>query len=654
MNEFHPSAYNTLKALCDAYPNVRFLALGQTVFWDEPMKAVLRRALDQMELGGTLVLGVHDTDYFAKSRVRNDGGPRFDLFPHNDGSTRDLWSAAGEISRLFGSETFPRRSDAQQAGIPLERLGAAYPGGVSALIDHFTEAWGWRGLVYIGSRNLVVNRLPLKEVADGILRLLKWGFDGTIEAISEECCRREAQTVADRIYHELEQLIASHPNGMLSDLFQAIYPRLLNYLDAECKGSCEVTSTTSLLRLTPETAGLRRFQFLDLFLNPSTRKTAIAAYNGAVAGSDIYSLDKFGLGAIPFDVVLPHHGRGSLRITLRAVHIETPHPLRIPLREPIENVCDLAITLNREFGNDVVVVGKAVALISMLATEYIFVFSKEGSSYVWRTRKMNEYLQKHGIKLDFKPILRLHYHTWDSLRETACSFKLPQHLGLAFGRPTISGVEFAQRWRTAMQKQKSLRANLLEIRRPRAILAFLAENASGQWIDRLAEYNRAKERLIAYRAQGLEKQRRVNEIYDRVDEIRRMITNTEKQMGDHFRATQTWTPEEKAARARFQTELDALHEERRLALQEATRIKAARLALEREGEAAEARATITRIENECEMERFRMLCKATMAIEGLPHSDHRPSAWWFPLVDRTGRWFKRVAETTEFYVEPIA
>ncbi|MER3466996.1 MAG: hypothetical protein C4340_07985, partial [Armatimonadota bacterium] len=61
-----PSVRATLEELARRAPGVPLLALGQTVFWDEPMKALVIRAAQDLGLSLELVAGVHDTDYFAK------------------------------------------------------------------------------------------------------------------------------------------------------------------------------------------------------------------------------------------------------------------------------------------------------------------------------------------------------------------------------------------------------------------------------------------------------------------------------------------------------------------------------------------------------------------------------------------------------------
>src|SRR5687767_2651655 len=97
-------------------PEAPFLALGQTIFWDEPMKGGILLASQRLGYKRRLVAGVHDTDYFAKlpSGPRQPG--RFKALPHNDTTTKGLWSAAAEFSTLFGSETVVSREILQSAG----------------------------------------------------------------------------------------------------------------------------------------------------------------------------------------------------------------------------------------------------------------------------------------------------------------------------------------------------------------------------------------------------------------------------------------------------------------------------------------------------------------------------------------------------------
>ena len=74
---FNANTVETIAGLRRQFPDTPFLALGQTIWWDEPMKAILRMILDDHDLGGKMVLGVHDTDYFAKINLPRSGHSKY-------------------------------------------------------------------------------------------------------------------------------------------------------------------------------------------------------------------------------------------------------------------------------------------------------------------------------------------------------------------------------------------------------------------------------------------------------------------------------------------------------------------------------------------------------------------------------------------------
>ena len=98
-----------------------------------------------------LIAGVHDTDYFAKSTAHVSTNKTYALMPHNDGATRGLWSAAGELSAFLGSEDVPTRAMYERSNVPFNQLAAEEPGGKPSFYEGHTAAWGWRGLVHTGA-----------------------------------------------------------------------------------------------------------------------------------------------------------------------------------------------------------------------------------------------------------------------------------------------------------------------------------------------------------------------------------------------------------------------------------------------------------------------------------------------------------------------
>lgn len=648
------TSLQTIAELRSQFPDSPFLALGQTVFWDEPLKAVLRQMLDSSGLGGKMVVGVHDTDYFAKTKLRKVDKGRFALLAHNDGTTKDLWSAAGEISTLFGSETFPKRADYARYGVPFERVAKSYPAGGRAFIDEMTEAWGWRGLVYTGSRDLIVNRLSLREVGDGVLEMLTWGIDNALQQIQSGCCQDEARLVGEMVLDWCREYREANPDKCLTDLFQHCLPRLYTLLLGHAPENTFVTSTTGLLQLTPSTASLPRFRFVNLFLDPETREIALAAYNQAVSGSEMYTLDKFGSGALPFDVILPDRGRGTLRVTPRVVFIETRQPVAIGLNKPIESINDLAEVLHSKLGEDVTLVGKAVSLVSMLAQEFIFVFSEEGSMYVKRTRSMNDYLQRHGVKLDMRPLLRMRYHTWDALVVGKSTLRLPDHLVSAFGRQSITTQEFGESWQQVVQEQRELCAKIGSIRKPLELLDYLRDrDPLGSWDETSVRYSAAVASLRKIREITSEFQSQALTLHKELKALKARSLALQETKGEHFRETKDWSQAEIARREEFDRGFEQLESEKRECCDGILRLKQQRMELERGEEAISARSEMLCIENESELARLRLVRNGLLTIESLTHTNHRPSAWWLPMLDSSNEWFERIAATTEVYTEPL-
>ena len=189
-----PSVLSVLETVGAQFPGVPFLALGQTALWDEPAKAVWRRLLDAHLPGATLIAGVHDTDYFAKTTAHLGDDQPYVMLPHDDGRTRDLWSAAGELSALFGSESVPTRQMFLQHNVPFDWLAQGYPGGKDGLYADATTAWGWRGIVYTESHNVVARDVPTTQIGPALLEQLDWGFAESLACLADPETRAAGAT----------------------------------------------------------------------------------------------------------------------------------------------------------------------------------------------------------------------------------------------------------------------------------------------------------------------------------------------------------------------------------------------------------------------------------------------------------------------------
>lgn len=719
---FQPSMQAAVASLRERFPQAPFLTLGQTVLWDEPVKAAFCRALEVLAPEATIVAAVHDTDYFAKLSLSDspveDSGEKFVLLEHNDGDTRDLWSAAGEISTLLGSETVPTRHKLSENGVAIDRVARSYPGGLKELLNTETAAWGWRALVHTEAGSLLAGEVRLRDIAPKLLEQIRWAFDESLKALGTtlekdddhvgECqCPApcESREVAARVLRWVEEYCAAEPDATLSELYRYLTPRLWGMI--RNGGSCNLQTSHSLkiFRFNRQACTLPRFSFVDLFLNPATREAAKTAYNDAVRGSGIYTLDQFGTGALPFDVVIPGKGRGTLRVRENLVVIETNPPIVLKTEGLCENVAELAAILEEKFGEDVVLVGKAVSLISMLAREMIFVFHEKASAYTKLTQKMNASMRAAGIDLDLHPMLRLKYSTWDALAGVNTEFCLPPHLVRAFGKKVISASEFAARWEAVCQEQDALRENLKACRSPRELLNTLGREGE-YWRNAAIEYSQAREIIAGVSERAKELQKQIEELRERKQAFTQNAIAVERKKGEAFRAEilplrekirdlhqemaartnpldengqprklskaeraqnaeldRTAQEEVKTLRAviaqmqperaRYDQEIAMWRSAAVRAREEARVLTSQRVEVEKSQEAQAARATIARWEYEAELERLRRVRDAIATSEGLRYTNLRPTAWWLPLVSPDGVWFEQLVATAQARVEEL-
>ncbi len=623
-----------LEELNHAAPDAPLLALGQTIFWDEPMKLALLPALREASPHRAMRFGVHDTDYFARlhSRLLPRNTQLFDgyaLLPHNDGSTRSLWSAAGEMAQLFGSETVPTLKMYARSGGNVERVARRCAEGRQAFVDSLTEAWGWRGLAARDPAPRPVYEIPLREIAPALDALLEFGLDGSCAMLDDPDARARACEWAWQLRQRVQQIATSQPDASLADLFLQLYPDLLESLyGGALPEAVDFTRTTELLRFNTHTAGLPRFEFVNTFLNPAYRRACEDAYNAAVAGTPIYPLPEFGEGALPFDLLIPRIGRGTILLTERYLCVLTPEPQIVRLPAPITDVHALAQVVEQTWGDRCTLVGKAITLITMLAREFVFVFNERGSPYLTRTARLHQNLRAAGVPLQINPILRLRYPTWDALAAAGCvSLRLPEHLARAFGEATLCVDVFARRWRSVVEEQRALQQQLASIRSPRALMRLLAEREGDAWQARLEEYDALHTQLrttVGAQAQTLREQTHALHA-----ERRALIAEIQR------------NPKRFSELAPRLRELKA----------QIKRLNAERVRLADAPEVRQQRARAEELECEAERARLSLIRSAFLTAEGLPQTHARPAAWWFLLLSR--EWFKACAEGLTARIETL-
>lgn len=596
-----------IKRIKERYSGVPFLALGQTVFWDEPTKAVLKYWLDKIYPEAIFMLGVHNTDYFAKSPFLYNDEP-YILVAHNDNSTKELWASTVEMSKPFGSEIHPHIHFFNNCDVSLKMI--APKDRVDEFLDDITSSWGWMAIAKTGTRSIVACDIKLKDIMDKIIELVRWGTCGARELLGEENIRI--------FYEEIKDFILDYgkgyPEATVTDLYKELYLWFWEKLLGYKPNNTVLSSSQEIFRFNTQTYNLPRFSILEGFISPDKSTIYKDCYNKAVAGSGIYTLDKFSYGAIPFDLVIPGKERGTICIQPKMLIIEGEEPIKISLEKPITTVRELAEVVEKNFGKSVALVGKAVPLLSMIRKEFILVFNERGSSYYHDTFKMEKLLRENGIELKLYPILRLIEHTWDSLDSIEADLTLPEYMKWAFYKDKITTKEISNTWGDVVKRQNLFIQEISSIRKPRLIMKLLKELKGNEWEEKLSLYNSLKEEIIMRRKEIEKRWKEIRELKAKLNEIKDYTTRKELSCKIKRLTEETWS-------------------------------------MEKSKEIRLIREKIRNIELEIERARAEALRDSYLVKENLPYTNSRPSAWWFIAMDRKRNWFKKVAETLELYTE---
>lgn len=670
---------DVLEDLFTQCPGVPLLALGQTVLWDEPMKAVLLKHLGRAFPDRVLWLGVMDTDYFSRPPASAQQSAGYAILPHNGGSTKELWVATGELSCLFGCELVPGREVYARYGVQLEALARSAPEGRRAFIDRITQAWGWTGLVNTGSRRILAGDVPLQDALPTFRSQLEAALNTTVDSVLGEARDRAAEQAA-QLLSWVDAFADANPNARLVDLYLDLGPRLVQTLTGEAPGArLRTTLSSELLRFNTSTVQRPLFRALDLFLRPETAEQAKRCYDDCVRGSEIYTLDRFGPGAIPFDLVVPGHGRGTVCVLGDRVEVHADEPICICADSPIRSAEDLAVAVESALGPNTALIGKAVTLLAMLGAEFIVVLNETASAYVWRTERMTDLMCRQGMCLSLYPILRLRYPTWDAFGSAGVDLHLPEHLRFAFGRPILSSAEFAKRWRSVCDSQEALLERLEAAVSPKDLMSLLCEVDPSLWQARLGEFERVQAELLGFCTRIESLKQRTQRLYAELRRLREQCQAIAREKGHDYRTRvaplkeRLWQitsagggdsaeaeeltrriQEEEVRRREYDSRWEALRVRVRELQAEIAATRAERRSIETGEQMRSLRRRRLELIETAQRAKLDLVRSAYLTCHGLRQTNYRPSAWWVYILSPNSKWFSAIADGTEAYLEPLS
>ena len=635
--------------------NSPLFSFGQTVWWDEPMKVVLLLHMHQHGLHLPFVFSIHDVDYFSKLRRVFLGDEEFLIVSRNDGTTANLWASGCETAILFGSEATPTISDYNRCGIPLAELAKNYSENASDFIDKWTEAWGWKAVVHNSIRGPVTAFVRVGDVIKSMKGLLEWAVKNTITMI-ERFANTHLETanaflmLVDRCAEKVGL------NACLSNFYEEIYKSIVKMLLGFVPSQLITTNSFRFFNFNSRTCMRERFKAVDIFISPHTRQLATEAYDEVAPAIGAWRLNEFGHGALPFELLSEDFGRGTICVDGNWLIIRTPtRRIEAKSNEPLVSRKALAMLIEESFGSKCALIGKALITPLMLCSEGVMVLSETGSAYMDSTKRLVAKLADAGIRVSLRPILRVCYSTFDAIRNSNLKLTLPKHIAKFVGEEILNASDFANAWHGSVKEARRVVERMCtsaSLDSTFDLLRLYDEQPEYEQVDSLksefedtslqlhelgAELNELIQRCKALKNEERKLIQKLISAERYASELKQMMARmNEHHLADKWEALKEERMNTLSKLRQLHDMLNSLRSERRRLFQ--------RLLQRAYSEGAE-KLRQARKEQTIRLQ-FRRLSVAREALLAavVTYSHFRPCAWWLPILDPTGEWWRSVGK----------
>jgi hypothetical protein len=198
-------------------------------------------------------------------------------------------------------------------------------------------------------------------------------------------------------------------------------------------------------------------------------------------------------------------------------------------------------------------------------------------------------------------------------------------------------------------------AELKSLKAPRSLANHLAGTEGQPWCTHYKRLTEIDEALTSHAAALQPERDAIREMRAKLHTLREMRTRLEIEKGADFRSRggQLDVSAQAERASTFDTPL-AMLDSQIHALRIARR--AARRALRSAENTADVKALRTERDHVIglfETRRAELTANALRVIHGIPHAGTRPSSWWFPLVDPSGAWYRKMISDATLRLEAL-